>query len=74
VASVKVAPHLVPERVVEAGIALARRPIIAVRPFRRRRVAALVKESIGGPARARFEATVRAKVEGLGSELVAVRY
>jgi hypothetical protein len=77
VASVKVAPHLVPERVLEAALALTRggrRPIVAVRPFRRRRVAALVKESIEGPARARFEATVRAKVEGLGSELVAVRY
>lgn len=77
VASVKVAPHLVPEPVLEAGIAVAqggRRPIVAVRPFQRRRVAALVKESIEGAARERFETTLRAKIEGLGSELVAIVY
>ncbi len=77
VASVKVAPHLVPERVVGAGIAVTsggRRPIVTLRPFRRRRVAALVKESIEGAARDRFEATVRGKIEGLGSELVGILY
>lgn len=77
VASVKVAPHLVPERVLAAGIAVAgggRRPIVAVRPFGRRRVAALVKESIEGAARERFETTLRAKVEGLSSELVGIVY
>ncbi len=75
VASVKVAPHLVPAAVVEAGLrAAGRRPIVAVRPFRRRRVAALVKESIEGPARERFEATLRSKVDALGSALVGIVY
>lgn len=75
VASAKVAPHLVPERVVEAGLrVVGRRPIVSVQPFRGRRVAGLVKESIDGPARSRFEATLRAKVEGLGSEVVGILY
>ncbi len=77
VASVKVAPHLVPVAALEAGLRLAsegRRPIVSVAPFRRRRIAALVKESISGPARARFEASLRARVEGLGSELVEILY
>lgn len=77
VASVKVAPHLVPGAVVEAGLAIARhgrRPIVAVRPFRRRRVAALVKESIEGAARDRFEATLQAKIGALGSELVEIAF
>lgn len=75
VASVKIAPHLVPARVIEAGLrVVGRRPIVVVRPFRRRRVAGLVKESIDGLARSRFEATLRAKVEGLGSEIVGILY
>ena len=34
----------------------------------------LVKESVHGPARERFEASVRAKVEGLGSTLLPIAY
>jgi hypothetical protein len=77
VASVKVGPHLVPEDAVAAGQAIARRggPIVRVRPFRAGlRVGVVVKESIGGAARSRFEAAVRSKVEGLGLELLPIRY
>ncbi len=76
VASVKVAPHLVGEREIVAGerVAARARPVVRVAPFVPRRVGVLVKESVGGPARERFEASVRAKVEGLGSRIVAVEY
>ena len=70
VASVKVGPHLVPESVVVAGEALARRAnrIVRVRPYRAGLpIAVLVRESISGAARERFEAAVRDKVEGLGA-------
>ena len=78
VASVKVAPHLVPEGVLAAAELVATlagpRRVVSVSPFRPRRVAAIVKESIRGIARERFEASVRAKVEGLGSRLVGIDY
>ncbi|MEO5918904.1 MAG: molybdopterin-binding protein [Candidatus Limnocylindrales bacterium] len=78
VASVKVAPHLVPDIVLARAEAVARRSgrrgVVSVAPFRTRRVAAIVKESIRGIARERFEASVRAKVEGLGSKLVGIDY
>jgi hypothetical protein len=77
VASVKVAPHVVPVAVVEAGERVAAggaRPIVRVAPFIARRVAVLVLERLGAPARERFEASVRAKIEGLGSELVSIEY
>lgn len=76
VASVKVGPHVVPAGPVERGEALARRgpAIVSLAPYRPRRVAALVKESLPVASRARFEASVREKVVGLGSELVGVRY
>jgi Probable molybdopterin binding domain len=81
VASVKCAPHLVPERIVaraerltERARAAGRGPVVQVLPFLPRRVAALVKESVAGAARQRFETTVRRKVEALGSELMALRY
>ena len=48
--------------------------MVRVAGFRPRRVAALVKESLHAPARARFEASVRQKVEALGSELVGPVY
>ncbi len=65
VASVKVAPHLVEARVVERAerIAAAATPVVDVAPFLARRVGIVVKESIHAPARERFEASVRAKVE-----------
>lgn len=76
VASVKVAPHVVDERVVAAGERVAGRSgaVVRVAPYRPHRVGVLVKETISGAARTRFEASVRAKVESLGSEVVAVDY
>ncbi|HET9435727.1 MAG TPA: molybdopterin-binding protein, partial [Candidatus Limnocylindrales bacterium] len=78
VASVKIAPHLVPDRILaraeRAAARAGRAGVVSVAPFRPRRVAAIVKESIRGIARDRFEASVRAKVEGLGSELVGIDY
>jgi len=78
VASVKIAPHLVPEGVLAAAEAVAQRGrragVVSVAPFLPRRIAAIVKESIRGIARDRFEASLRAKVEGLGSTLVAIDY
>jgi hypothetical protein len=77
VASVKVAPHVVPAAVVEAGArrtGSGRRPLVWVAPFVALRVAAIVKESVRGIARERFEASVRAKVETLGSALLGVDY
>jgi molybdenum cofactor cytidylyltransferase len=77
VASVKVAPHLVAEAVVAAGEAVARgraRPLVRVAPFLPRRVGVLVKESLRAADRERFETSVRAKVEGLGSRLERLEY
>ncbi len=75
VASVKVAPHVVSEAVVVRGERVgAGRPLVWVAPFDRRRVGVIVKESVAGAARARFEASVRQKIEGVGSELVEIAY
>lgn len=77
VASVKVGPHLVRESVIARGEELARRaaPLVRVRPFRAGLpVAVLVRESIGGAARERFERAARDKVDGLGLRLTGVRY
>ena len=76
VASVKVAPHLVSETVVARAEAVARRaaPVVRVAAFRPSRVAVLVKETVRGVARDRFEASIRSRVEGLGSTLVAIDY
>lgn len=77
VASVKIAPHLVDAATVDEGARLAdfgSRPIVWVAPFVPSRVGVLVKESVRGVARTRFEASVRAKVVGLGSEVVSIAY
>jgi molybdenum cofactor cytidylyltransferase len=76
VASVKVGPHVVAEAVVAEGERIAGRggPVVRVRPFRPVRVAVVVKESIDGAARTRFEASARAKVEGLGGTLASIVY
>lgn len=79
VASVKIAPHLVPEALLAGAEAIAARGarhlgVVSVAAFRPQRVAAVVKESIRGIARDRFEASVRAKVQGLGSRLVGIDY
>jgi hypothetical protein len=69
VASVKVAPHLIPTALVEAGVRIAceHAPLVEVRPYLALEVPALVAETITGPALARFEAGARTKVEALGS-------
>ena len=77
VASVKVAPHVVDAAVVEAGARIAgfgSHPIVSVAPFVARRVGVVVKQSVRGTARDRFEASVRAKVEGLGSTILDISY
>ncbi|HEY7826627.1 MAG TPA: molybdopterin-binding protein [Candidatus Limnocylindrales bacterium] len=75
VASAKIAPHLVPAAVLERAAALVGpRGLVDVTPFVARRVVAIVKESVHPPARQRFEASVRLKVEALGSRLVDVVY
>jgi hypothetical protein len=77
VASVKVAPHVVPGTVVEQGARIAgfgSTPVVWVAPFIRSSVAVVVKESVRGVARERFETSVRAKVEGLGSQITSIVY
>ena len=76
VASVKVAPHLVPEAVITSAEALAMRlgPVVRIAGFRPSRVAVVVKETVRGVARERFEASVRSRVQGLGSTLVGIDY
>ena len=77
VASVKIAPHIVDAGVIDEAARLAgfgSQPVVWVSPFGRRRVGVVVKESVRGVARARFEASVRAKVEGLGSKVIDIVY
>jgi hypothetical protein len=76
-ASIKVGPHLVPARALEraeAVIARRHRTLVEVRPFTPHRIAALVRESLDASARARFESSIRTRIEALGSELVAIDY
>ncbi len=72
VASVKVAPHLVPGAVVAEGVRRARAhaPLIEVRPYRPLEVAALVEELLDGEALARFEAGARLRVGALGGRFL----
>ena len=72
VASVKVAPHVVPAALVLAGEAVAREapPLVDVRPYLPLEVAAIAEEALRGGAFERFEAGVRLKVEALGSRFV----
>jgi hypothetical protein len=77
VASVKVAPHVVEGSVVAAGARIAgdgARPLVRVASFRPMRVAVVVKESLRAADRPRFEASVRVKVESLGSEIASIDY
>jgi hypothetical protein len=77
VASVKIAPHLVDAATVDEGARVAgfgSHPLVWVAPFVPSRVGVIVKESVRATARERFEASVRAKVEGLGSRIEAVEY
>ena len=77
VASIKVAPHLVEEALVAAGERLTRdgrRPLVRVAAFRPMRVGVVVREVVRSVARERFESSVRAKVESLGSTVVDIVY
>ncbi|HEX5825802.1 MAG TPA: molybdopterin-binding protein [Candidatus Limnocylindrales bacterium] len=77
VASVKVAPHVVAASVVDAGARIAtkgRGGLVRVAPFRPMRVAVVVKESLRAADRARFERSVRDKVESLGSTVTGIAY
>jgi hypothetical protein len=77
VASVKVAPHLVDAATVDAGARIAgfgSHPLVWVAPFIPSRVGVLVKESVRATARSRFEASVHAKIEGLGSTIESIEY
>ena len=49
-------------------------PLVWVAPFVPSRVGVIVKESVRATARERFEASVHAKVEGLGSTIEAIDY
>jgi hypothetical protein len=76
VASIKTGPHLVPAADVTKGeaIAAAGGPVVDVRPYAARRIAAIVKESLAPAGRARFETALAARVDGLGSSLIALAY
>jgi molybdopterin biosynthesis enzyme len=78
VASVKIAPHVIPAATLERAEWVATRAgragVASVAQFVRRRVAVVVKESLHAPARERFEASVRLKVESLGSTVSSVAY
>jgi hypothetical protein len=77
VASVKIAPHLVDAATVDAGARVAgfgSHPLVWVAAFVPSRVGVIVKESVRATARERFEASVRAKIEGLGSTIEAIEY
>ena len=77
VASVKVAPHVVEAAKVDEGARLAgfgSHPLVWVAPFIPSRVGVVVKESVRATARERFEASVHAKIEGLGSRIESIAY
>ena len=76
VASIKTGPHLVPDADVTRGetLAAAGGPIVDVQPYAARRIAAIARDSLAPAGRRRFEAALVARVEGLGSSLVALAY
>ncbi len=76
VASAKIAPHLVPGRVLQAAEAIAGRggPVVRVRPFQPLRVAVIVKQTLSAADRARFEASIAARVGGLGATLAGIAH
>jgi hypothetical protein len=69
VGSVKVAPHVVAEAAVTAGVRIAEEAgaLLDVRPYRALEVGAIAQEEISGESLARFEAGARFKIEALGS-------
>lgn len=71
VARAKIIPFAIPEHVIASGEARASAaaPVVAVRGFQPRRVAALVQESLGARAMERFKAVFGEKVAWFGGEL-----
>ena len=72
VASVKVAPHLIPAAVVAEGIGIAcenGESLIEVRTYEPFDVTAIVTEAVSETDLARFESGARTKLEALGSRL-----
>lgn len=69
VASVKVAPHVIPRALVEQGerLAVEAAPLVDVRPYLPLEVGAIAEETLTAEALARFEETARRKIEALGS-------
>ncbi len=77
VASVKIAPHVVARTALRVAIRIARsgsRELVRIAPYRGTAVAVVVKESVRDTARERFEVSVRAKIEGLGSSVASIDY
>jgi hypothetical protein len=72
VASVKVAPHIIPGSLIQHGLQIAQEsiPLVDVRPYLALEVGALAVEALAGPALERFELGIRKKVEALGSIFV----
>jgi hypothetical protein len=69
VGSVKVAPHVVAEAAVMAGVRIAEEAgaLLEVHAYRALEVGAIAQEAISGEALARFETGARFKIEALGS-------
>jgi hypothetical protein len=75
VASIKVAPHVVAEALVdEAERIIGAGGLVRVLPYQHWTVGVVVKEAIHAPEQARFEGSVRQRVEGLGSVVGPIRY
>lgn len=71
VASVKVAPHIVPGAAIRAAVAIVldEGPPVEVRPYRDLVVPAIVAEAITPEQRARFEQGAGAKLSAMGARL-----
>jgi hypothetical protein len=76
VARCKVTPLAIAEPLIEQVEERARASegLLAVAPFRPTVVGALTRENLEGKQRARFEATLKEKVDWFGSRLLPIRY
>jgi hypothetical protein len=76
VARCKVTPLAIAEPLIEQAEERARASegLLAVAPFRPTVVGALTRENLEGKQRARFEATLKEKVDWFGSRLLPIRY
>jgi hypothetical protein len=76
VARAKIVPFILPRAVLEEGEERARAAdgLVTVLPFQPRRVGALVQETLGQRAMARFEGALAEKVEWFGSSLLPPRF